>query len=110
MGKRSKESYKRDTTRKNVFFEHLTGEKRMRSYRKMIRKIVFDWFVKSRKNRCIHCKQKVLSTEQWHIDHTKCFWTSDTPLETFLDLKYLRLAHAACNISHGIKKRRDLQW
>lgn len=109
MGKRTKAQYLRYERHKNAFFEALTGMTKNRAYRKMVRNIIFDWFVLAKKDECIHCKHKVLKTDNWHIDHTKCFWASDTPLETYLDLKYLQLAHASCNIHHGTQKRRDLQ-
>jgi 5-methylcytosine-specific restriction endonuclease McrA len=63
------------------------------------KEVLFSLAKKLCLTRCHRCDQEIETVSQLSIDHKIDWQSSDTPLETFMDIDNIAFSHLSCNVS-----------
>lgn len=54
---------------------------------------------------CYQCKERIVSVDQFSIEHKEPWLDSDDPIKLFFDLDNIAFSHLSCNARAGKRKK-----
>lgn len=83
--------------KKNILLgmPHGTAHSRLRKL------LLFHLCCKLELDICYRCKTKISTIDEFSIEHTEDWQSSDDPLSTFLDVEKIAFSHLKCNIAES---------